>query len=179
MGWKYLVALVAAVLIVPAVAVAAGAARQEVRETIEINLPPAKVWARIGDFQDMSWHPAVAKTQGKGGNAAGATRVLTLKGGGTIDEALEAYSAADMSYSYRITTVDVKVLPVTGYSSRLSVQPLGDGRALIEWRGSFYRGAPGNNPPPDLSDEAAVKAVTGVYRAGLDHLKKLLEEEKG
>jgi hypothetical protein len=30
-------------------------------------------------------------------------------------------------------------------------------------------------PPPELSDEAAVKAVSGVYRAGLDALKAKLE----
>ena len=32
-----------------------------------------------------------------------------------------------------------------------------------------------NDPPPELSDEAAMKAVTGVYRGGLDALKKKLE----
>jgi hypothetical protein len=32
-----------------------------------------------------------------------------------------------------------------------------------------------NDPPPELSDEAAVKAVTGVYRGGLDALKETLE----
>jgi hypothetical protein len=32
-----------------------------------------------------------------------------------------------------------------------------------------------NDPPPELSDEAAVKAVKGVYRAGLDALKKKVE----
>ena len=32
-----------------------------------------------------------------------------------------------------------------------------------------------NDPPPELNDEAAVKAVKGVYRAGLDALKKKVE----
>ena len=35
----------------------------------------------------------------------------------------------------------------------------------------FYRGHPNNDPPPELNDEAAVKAVTGVYKAGLEALK--------
>ena len=46
----------------------------------------------------------------------------------------------------------------------------------MEWRGAFYRGYPNNDPPPELSDEAAIKAVSGLYRAGLDALKKKLEQ---
>ena len=44
------------------------------------------------------------------------------------------------------------------------------GGSLIEWRGAFYRGYPNNDPPPELNDEAAIAAVTGVYQAGLDAL---------
>ena len=54
-----------------------GPTRQKVVETVEINLPPDKVWEVIGNFQDMGWHPAVAKTEGTGGNDAGATRTNT------------------------------------------------------------------------------------------------------
>ena len=32
-----------------------------------------------------------------------------------------------------------------------------------------------NDPPPELNDEAAKKAVTDVYRSGLDGLKKKIE----
>jgi hypothetical protein len=32
-----------------------------------------------------------------------------------------------------------------------------------------------NDPPPDQNDEAAVTAVKGVYRSGLDALKAKLE----
>ena len=32
-----------------------------------------------------------------------------------------------------------------------------------------------NEPPPELNEEAAIKAVTGVYRSGLDALKQKLE----
>ncbi len=51
----------------------------------------------------------------------------------------------------------------------------GDDKSIVEWKGAFYRGYPNNDPPPELSDEAAVKAVTGVYKAGLEALKKKLE----
>ena len=50
-----------------------------------------------------------------------------------------------------------------------SAQGAGGG-SVVEWRGAFYRGYPNNDPPPELSDEAAIAAVTGVYQAGLDAL---------
>ncbi len=165
----------AALLAVPTLSMAHGPTRQKITETIEINAPAEKVWAKIGNFQDMSWHPAVEKTEGQGGNEKGATRKLTLKGGATIEEALDKHDDGKMSYGYRITNVDVKVLPVTNYSSSLTVEPQEGGKSKVEWKGAFYRGYPNNDPPADLNDEAAIKAVTGVYRGGLDALKKSLE----
>lgn len=111
-------------------------------------------------------------TQGQGGNDIDATRVLTLGAadGPTIEEVLYKYSAEKMSYSYRITAVEVTVLPVTNYSSHLTVKPLEGGGSLIEWRGAFYRGYPNNDPPEDLNDAAAIAAVTEVYQTGLDAL---------
>ena len=162
-------------VLLPGIALAHGPTRQKISETVEINAPPDKVWARIGNFGDMGWHPAFVKTEAQGGNAPDATRVLTLQDGATIDEVLAKYDAAGMSYSYRITRVDVKVLPVTNYSSTITVKPNGEGKSLVEWRGAFYRGYPNNDPPPELNDQAAIKAVTAVYRAGLDHLKQTLE----
>ncbi len=76
-----------------------------------------------------------------------------------------------MTYSYRIDEVDVKVLPVTNYSSTIIVLPDGDGKSKVEWRGAFYRGYPNDNPPPELSDDAAIAAVQALYRKGLDYLK--------
>ena len=152
-----------------------GPTRQKVRESIEISAPPAKVWAAIGNFQDMNWLPPVTKTEGQKGNEIGATRTLTLQGGATVEEELYKYEPDMQSYSYRITKVDVKVLPVTNYSSTLTVSPAPDGKAKLEWAGAFYRGYPNNDPPPELSDEAAVKAVSGLYRAGLESLKKKIE----
>lgn len=156
----------------PTLALAHGPTRQKATLTAEVAASPEEVWQVIGNFQDMSWHPAVYATQGEGGNEVDATRVLTLgaEGGSTISEVLYKYDAAKMSYSYRITEVDVEVLPVTNYSSHLTVTPREGGGAVIEWRGAFYRGYPNNDPPENLNDEAAIAAVTGVYQAGLDAL---------
>ncbi len=168
---KFLMVL-AALLLLPALALGHGPTRQKVTLTAEVAAEPDAVWAVVGNFDDMSWHPAVFQTDGDGGNAIDATRLLTLGAvdGPTIAEVLYKYSAQKMSYSYRITAVEVAVLPVTNYSSHLTVKPREGGGALIEWRGAFYRGYPNNDPPEDQNDAAAVAAVTGVYQMGLDAL---------
>jgi hypothetical protein len=130
-----------------------GPTRQKVTEQVVIDAAPAVVWARMG-------------------NEVGSVRALTLKGGGALTETLEGYDAARMRYSYRAK--DGGALPVTNYTSTISVRDEG-GKALVEWRGAFYRGHPNNDPPPDQNDDAAVRAVTGVYQAGLANLKKIVE----
>lgn len=156
-----------------------GPSRQKTTEKIEINAPPEKVWAVVGDFHDMSWLPGVAKTLGSGGNEPDvAKRQIVLDSGATIDESLYKYDAAQMSYSYRIDTVDVKIFPVNNYSATIIVLPAEGGKSTVEWRGAFYRGYPNNDPPPELNDDAALKAVTTLYRAGLENLKKKVEAGK-
>ena len=153
-----------------------GPSRQKITQSIEIDAPPAKVWAAIADFHNMNWLPGVTKTAGDGGNEPDvAKRQLILDSGATIDESLYKYDPEAMSYSYRIDQVDVKVLPVTNYSATLVVLPSDGGKSKVEWRGAFYRGYPNNDPPPELNDEAAVKAVSGLYRSGLEGLKKKVE----
>lgn len=157
-----------------ATASAHGPTRQKVVETIEIDAPADKVWAAIGNFHDMSWHPAFKKTEGEGGNEVGAGRTLVLESGDTIKEKLTGYNADNKMYKYEITEVDVKVVPVTNYSAIISVSGEGD-KSTVEWKGAFYRGYVNNDPPPELSDEAAVKAITGVYQSGLKALKEKVE----
>jgi carbon monoxide dehydrogenase subunit G len=160
----------------PQLAFAHGSTRQKITESVEIAAPPERVWAALANFHDMSWLPGVEQTTGEGGNAPDvAARVITLKGGATVEESLYKYDASAMSYSYRIEKVDVKVLPVTNYSSTIAVLPEEGGKTKVEWRGAFYRGWPNNDPPPELNDEAAVKAVSGLYRSGLDNLKAKIE----
>jgi len=171
---KTTLAALAFVAMMPLTAAAHGPTRQKVVQTIEINAPAEKVWAAVGNFQDMSWHPAVAKTAGSGGNETGAKRTLTLKSGGTIEEALTVYKADTKLFSYEITAVDVKTLPVNNYSSSIRVTSEG-GKSTVEWKAAFYRGFVNNDPPPELSDEAAVAAVSGIVKTGLDALKAKIE----
>ncbi|SFD62759.1 SRPBCC family protein [Roseivivax sediminis] len=153
----------------PGLALAHGPTRQKITVTTEVAAEPAEVWEAIGDFQDLTWHPAVISQTGEGGNEIDATRVLHLSDQGadgpTISEILYKYDADKMTYSYRITDVAVEVLPVTNYSSHLTVKPLDGGGSLVEWRGAFYRGYPNNDPPEELNDEAGMTALVERFGA--------------
>ncbi len=156
-----------------------GPTRQKVTETIEIAAPAAQVWEVIKDFGVAhTWLPMVENTESEGGNEAGATRILTLGPDIKVYETLKKYNAEKMMYSYKIPnkTHDVNILPVNNYSSTLSVKENGE-NCIVTWKGAFYRGYPNNDPPPELSDEAAIKAVTGLYQAGLANLKLLVEDK--
>lgn len=156
-----------------------GPSRQKVTETVTVNAPADKVWGMVGDFCSIKdWHPGVVACDGEGGNEPGATRVLTVgeAGGPQIHEELLKYDSEKMSYKYKITSTVNEVLPVTTYSSFLTVKDNGDGTSIVEWRGGFYRAYPKNEPPPELSDEAALKAVTATYQGGLASIKQLAEQ---
>jgi mxaD protein len=171
-----------------AVANAHGPVRQKVDEEITISAPAAKVWGIIKNYDDMSWLPPVKSTEGKGGNAEGATRVLTLDNGGTVTEELKKYDDAGMTYAYKITAmsaaktinhaganVDVPVVPVDNYAANIKVEDKG-GSSVVTWKAGFYRAYTNNNPPPEMNEEAANTAINGIFKAGLENLKKLAEK---
>lgn len=154
-------------------AFAHGPTRQKVTETIAIKAPPADVWGKLKDFNGMAgWHPAVEKSTATDASKVGSVRTLSLKGGGKAVEELESVNDEQMTLKYRYKE---GTLPVSNYQSTINVKPAGGG-SEVEWRGAFYRGFPNNDPPPELNDEAAVKAITGVYKTGLENLKKTVEK---
>jgi hypothetical protein len=176
-GWFW--PIVAACLCLSlAPAAAHGPSRNKIVETVDIDRPVDKVWAIVKDFDGLAkWHPAAASSVADKGNEVDSVRTIVLKAPGDpkIIEALLSYDDAGRTYHYEIKEVDVKVLPVTNYSSWLTVRDNGHGGSTVEWKGAFYRGYPNNDPPPELNDDAAIAAVTKMYRAGLDNLKKIAE----
>ncbi|RLA25323.1 MAG: SRPBCC family protein [Gammaproteobacteria bacterium] len=165
-----------------AVTYAHGPVRGKMTATIDIEAPAADIWDVIKNFDDMSWHPGIANTEGTGGNEKGATRVLTLAGGGTITEFLKKYDAKKMSYTYKITDMsivktiqhsgqdeDVPVLAVDNYQGKLTVKKKGNASVVI-WIATYYRGYMNNNPPVELNEETADEQVTAVLKEGLTSL---------
>lgn len=152
-----------------------GPTPQKVVESVEIHVPVDKVWDAIKDFGGVAlWNPALTKSEGTGANQPGEKRTLTFANGEQVVEELDAYDAAAHEYSYRMSKENVKALPASSYSAVLKLTPAGPGSKL-EWKSRLYRGDTGNMPPDELNDEAAVKAMQGFFRSGLDQLKKQLE----
>jgi len=161
-----------------------GPVRGKLTATVTIDAPAAKVWDAIKNYDDLSWLPAVRSVTGEGTNNKGAIRTLHLASGGTITEELKAYDAAKMAYKYKITDMSstgtikhagqdehIPVLPVGNYAAELSVTDKG-GKAEVEWVATYYRAYVNNNPPAELNEEAADKAVTDVLTSGLTNLSK-------
>ncbi len=161
--------------LVAAPALAHGPTRQKAFETITIKASPDAVWAKVRDFAQLQgWHPAVESSTATNGSEVGSVRTLKIKGGGEMVESLESFDDAAKKFSYRAK--DGGALPVTNYSSTLTVKPADGGTTLVEWRGAFYRKYMNNDPPKGEDDEAALGAITSVYRSGLENLKAIMEK---
>lgn len=145
---------------------------------VRIAAPAAKIWSVMGHFHDLSWDALVAKTTGTGGDSPDATRTIVLKSGVVLpDEELERYEPQTFTYATFLPHVDVKVFPVTNFSSTLVVLPQPDGASRVEWRCAFYRGYPNFGPPPELNEAAAIRAVSAITQPALDGLKARLERK--
>ena len=156
-----------------------GPVRGKMTATVDIEASPAEVWEVIKNFDDMSWHPSIKKTEATGGNEKGATRVLTLADGNQITEFLKKYDASKMSFTYKITDMsivktieysgqqeNVPVLAVDNYQGKLTVKKKGSSSQLI-WIATYYRGYMNNNPPVELNEATADEQVTAILKAGL------------
>lgn len=162
---------------VEAAPAAAEAATLTVSKSVSINATADAVWAKTKDFNNLNgWHPAVAKTEIVEGtnNTVGAVRLLTLAGDtpATIKEKLTAFDDAGKTYAYEILE---GVLPVSGYSSTFTVTADGADKATVTWSSSFKRADTSATPAEGKDDTTASTTIEGVYTAGLDNLKKLLE----
>jgi polyketide cyclase/dehydrase/lipid transport protein len=144
-------------------------------KSADVDASASKVWGLVKDFSGLNnWHPAVAKDEIVEGsdNTVGAVRLLTLKDGGTIKEKLLAYNTAGRSMKYEILE---GVIPVSHYSSTISVKSTGKGRSTITWSGHYKRKNTGDNPGDKENDQTASDTIAAVYQGGLDNVKKLAE----
>jgi hypothetical protein len=120
------------------------------------SLSPDALWKKVGDFCAIgSWHPAAEKCVL---SADGKQRTISLKGGGTIVEALEKWDDARRRYSYTIVSGP---LPVANYHSTISVIRNAKGSAL-KWTGRYKA--------KGVSNADAKKVIDGIYEAGAKSL---------
>lgn len=156
---------IAAAILALGVLSASAAEKVKVMETVKLDAPPAAVWEKIGHFSDLNWHPAIKSTEASDGDKADSQRRLDL-GGPILWEKVVSYKPAAYTYSYRILDngSNQKVVPVSDYLATIKIKPDGKGSEIV-WSSTF-------SPAPGTEAEAARKAITGIYRAGLDKLAK-------
>jgi hypothetical protein len=151
---------------------AAGLRAKGIGPGIKIEAPAEKIWARIGNFQDMSWHPGVSKTEGTGGEELGATRILHLRSGGTVEQKL--LLKEPLSYLAVSKRVDAKAFPVREFSLDVRVLKESDSKSEARLGGTIT-----HMVADDGSDAVAVEALDQTVRdflnAGLQSLKREIE----
>jgi mxaD protein len=94
-----------------------------------------------------------------------------------------------MSYKYKITKMssvktikhsgqdeDVPVVPVENYAATISVKEKA-GKSIVTWVATYYRAYVNNNPPEELNEAAADKAITRILTSGLTHLLKKFDSK--
>ena len=135
-----------------------------VTESVELADAPADVWQRIGRFEDMRWHPAVARLEMVDDlpAKAGSRRLLTTVDGAQLLEVLISHSDAQRAYRYQIR---ISPLPVADYDSTIGIEAIAGGGCTVTWRSTFHR-----LEASGLDDDAVRAIVSGIYRTGLDVL---------
>ncbi|QID19232.1 SRPBCC family protein [Nitrogeniibacter mangrovi] len=132
-----------------------------VEESTTLHASPADVWAMIGTFADLDWHPAIIRTEIVEGlpGSIGAIRQLTTGDGAVINEELLWQNDAGHMLIYRIVE---SPLPVDNYVSEMELTPDGD-YCRFTWRSRF-------DAKEGVSDGEALDVISGIYRAGIETL---------
>lgn len=131
----------------------------------EVEAPADAVWELVRDFGGVvKWSSGAIQDVRMEGEGIGAVRTLTVRGGVTLQERLEALDEAKRSFSYSFE--GKSVLPLDGYYATLTVVPIDEGRCRVEWGSTFE--------PRGVSEEQAVSMVEGIYKNGIVGIKQAL-----
>ena len=79
-----------------------------------------------------------------------------------------AWDGQNRSFTYRV--IDPAPIPVKNYQSTLSVMQLRPGESNVTWRSSYE-----NNSNGDMPDDELIAFLNGVYQAGLEQVKAMVE----
>ena len=152
------------VLLFPGFIFAHGPTRQKVSESVIIKADLSEAWTLISDLRDIGqWHSVYKSIEKKGEDPqplsmfspeSGVVQILTL-------------DSEKKLFKYRLKKPGE--LPVNNYSARFRLEEGDSGKVKITYKGAFYRKFLNNDPPPEENDEAAIAAVTKMYK---DTLKK-------
>lgn len=139
--------------------------------SIVIDANASRVWEIVKDYDGLNiWHPVFSGADIKSGNnnEVGAVRTLTIQDGPSFDEELLAWDDFNRSFTYRV--IDPAPIPVKNYQSTMKVMQISPGVSDVTWTSSYQ-----NNSNGDMTDTEVIEFINGVYQAGLEQVKSMVE----
>ena len=137
-------------------------------QSIRINVPIEKVWARIKDFHDFSYAPNVitkcVPEGDKSGSEVGAKRILN----DAFHETLIELNDAEHTIRYSIDNgpSPLSSNDISNYRGQVHLLPITkDNTTFIEWSSSW-----------ESDSDDAVEFCHGIYIALLDDMAKSIEQ---
>jgi carbon monoxide dehydrogenase subunit G len=134
-----------------------------VKVTDRIAASADRVWELVRDFGGIQRWAAGIESVSVSGEGVGAVRTLTMPGGLSLQERLEALDDRTRTLSYAI--VGSHPLPFDGYLATVRLAEDGDG-CQLDWSSTFQ--------PRAGAEAQATGMVEGIYRGGIAGLKKAL-----
>ena len=145
-----------------------GPTRQKVKESIEIKTSASAVWKMIKNLElAEKWHSEYSSISPKKNFLEFTSKRDGSKG------LIEILSSSDESMKFKYRLKNPGSIPVNNYSANVSVKQVGD-TSNVTFKGAFYRKYVNNDPPPGEDDEAAISAITEIYKNSLKTLKTKL-----
>jgi polyketide cyclase/dehydrase/lipid transport protein len=141
----------------------APASADSLSRSIDVNGTPGAVWSMIGPFCAIKdWLPPVGTCTLDG--ATPPTRTLVTKDGKTTFVELQT-ARDDAKHLYSYTFVS-SPLPVTHYTSTITVTAKSESVSTVTWSGAY-------TPDPGKEKDAN-DTLSGIYKSGLDMIKAKL-----
>jgi len=159
------------ILIFPGLIFAHGPTRQKVSESVTIEAGLNEAWALISDLRNIGqWHSMYKSIEKKGEDPQ---PVSMFSGDSGVVQVL-ALDSEKKLFKYRLKKPGE--LPVNNYSARFRLEEGDSGKVKITYKGAFYRKFLNNDPPPEENDEAAIAAVTEMYKNTFKKLEKKISK---
>lgn len=130
----------------------------------KLNVPADTVWAAIRKIGKLDvWFPIIetCRVEGQG---AGASRYMTIAGGGDIKDTIEEIDDANMRLVY---LRPISPFPVTYYKGTVEVFKSYDGLGVVVWTIDF------ESAPENCASVAEL--VKGAISDGIDGMEKDLQ----
>jgi carbon monoxide dehydrogenase subunit G len=134
-----------------------------VKVSERVEAPADAVWELFRDFGGIQRFSAGIEKVEVEGAGIGAVRTISLPGGLSLKERLEAFDDGGRRLQYAIVGGPI---PVSDYLATIEVKDEGAKACRIDWSSHFE--------PKGIGDDQARAMIEGVYKGGIAGVKKAL-----